>query len=436
MVAGSTARSPDVLVVGGGMAGVTAARSLTRAGLLVRVLEARRRLGGRIHTVRDFCSAPVEAGAELIHGRAAKTWPDVRAAGLHVRPSPHMRGAMMNLGGGARWLQAVLANPEVWPAFSVLRRIARAACEPADLSAAKFVQRRGYQGRARLLAEMALSAHPPGELKHIGLQGFVSDGILRLQTGTDFRVNEGYDRLIQHIAGGVTVEYEFVVSAIRWSRDGVTVESADNRTIEAPVAIVTLPAGVLQRGSIRFIPELPQEKTSALAGIVSGPVTKVLLLFQERFWPRGMSALLCGVGPVTLYWNVFYGLSADAAVLTAYCTGPRARALNAMSEAEALERIIADLRYNFRRSLPRLLGWRRIDWSSDPFACGGYSFLRPGAAGARAELAAPTAGKLFWAGSETATAPIAATVEGAFTSGLRAADEVLAALGRHHGASL
>jgi monoamine oxidase len=418
------------------MAGVAAARALTRAGLLVRVLEARRRLGGRIHTLRDFCSAPVEAGAELIHGKAAKTWPDVRAAGLHVRPSPHMRGAMMNLGGGTRWLPAVLANPEVWAALSVLRRIARAASQPADLSVSDFIEQQRFRGRARLLAEMALSAHPPGKPEDIGLKGFVSDGILQLQTGADFRVNEGYDRLIQHIAGGLSVDYGFVVSAFRWSRDGVTVESADGRTMQAPAAILTVPAGVLQRGSIRFIPELPQEKVSALDRIISGPVTKVLLLFREQFWPPGLSALICGIGPVTLYWNVFYGSSVDALVLTAYCTGPRARALNSMSEAEALDCIIADLRNNFRRSLPPLVAWRRIDWSSDPFACGGYSFLRPHAAGARADLAAPTAGKLFWAGSETATAPIAATVEGAFTSGLRAADEVSAALGRRHGDSL
>ncbi|HXW77812.1 MAG TPA: FAD-dependent oxidoreductase, partial [Candidatus Eremiobacteraceae bacterium] len=68
---------------------------------------------------------------------------------------------------------------------------------------------------------------------------------------------------------------------------------------------------------------------------------------------------------------------------------------------------------------------RRIDWSADPLACGGYTFLRPGGAGAREKLAASDTGALFWAGSESATEPIAATVGGAFASGLRAAKDVL-----------
>ena len=68
----------DVVVIGAGMAGVTAARELTRAGLSVCVLEARDRVGGRVHSVRDFCDEPVEGGAEFIHGSDAHTWPDVK----------------------------------------------------------------------------------------------------------------------------------------------------------------------------------------------------------------------------------------------------------------------------------------------------------------------------------------------------------------------
>jgi monoamine oxidase len=417
----------DVLVIGAGMAGVTAARALTRAGLRVLVLEARHRLGGRIHTVREFCAAPVEAGAELIHGTAAKTWPEVKAAGLRVRPSPHERGAMMNLGDGARWFPAALINPQVWPAFTILRRIAHAASERNDLSAAEFIKRQGYRGHARTLAEMVLSSHLPGSLDDIGVQGFVADGVLRLETGSDYRIDDGYDRLVEHIAHSINIEYGFEVSSIQWSSDGVEVGSTDGRYVEARAAVVTLPVGVLKSGAIRFSPSLPEDKDLALKGIIMGPVVKVLLLFEEPFWPRRLSALLCGIGPVTLYWNVFYASSLEAPVLCAYCTGSRAVALSRISEEEAVDRIIGDLRKNFPKATLRLAAWRLIDWSKDPFARGGYSFLRPDAVGARRQLAAASTGKLFWAGSETATMPIAATVEGAFTSGLRAAEDVLEA---------
>jgi monoamine oxidase len=191
---------------------------------------------------------------------------------------------------------------------------------------------------------------------------------------------------------------------------------------------LTVPVGVLQSNSICFTPRLPQEKHDALQGLVMGPVLKVLLLFEERFWPHRFSALFCGVGPVTLYWNVFYASKVEAPVLCAYCTGPRAAALTKLGSEDAMRVIVDDLRTNFCKALPRITAYRWIDWSKDAFACGGYSFARPGTVGSRAKLAAST-GKLFWAGSETATLPIAATVEGAFTSGLRAAEEALKALG-------
>ena len=71
-----------------------------------------------------------------------------------------------------------------------------------------------------------------------------------------------------------------------------------------------------------------------------------------------------------------------------------------------------------------------IDWGRDPFSCGGYTFLRPGGTGARRRLAAADTGALFWAGSATESTPIAATVEAAYLSGLRAAAEVRTMLER------
>jgi len=192
----------DVLVIGGGMAGVTAARALARAGLDVSVLEGRERLGGRIHTVRDFCGAPVEAGAEFIHGVGAETWPDTRAAGLRVRPSPHTRDTMFNIGFGTHWLPVVLLHPGVWPAFTILRRLARA--RPPDLSAREFIERHGYRGRARTLAQMVLTAHLPGSIDEVGVLGLLADGVLKLETGLNHRICEGYDRLVEHIAAGLT----------------------------------------------------------------------------------------------------------------------------------------------------------------------------------------------------------------------------------------
>lgn len=434
---GATSRRParppvqhmkDVVVIGAGVAGVTAARELRRAGFSACVVEGRERLGGRVHSIRDFCERPVEAGAEFVHGSGAATWPELRAHGLEARPCHLVRHTMLSVGGRARWIPWLLMDPRLWPSFTIFPALSR--FRAPDASAREFVERRRYRGRARILAETTLCAHLPGDAEEISVQGLVEDGVLVLESGLNHRVLDGYDSLPRLIARDLDVRLGFRVAAVHWLADSVRVRSTDGREIAARSAICTLPVGVLKSGSVSFLPALPEAKRAALEHIVMGPVLKVLLRFAERFWPSWTATIACGTGPVTLYWPVFHGRSEGPHVLTAYCTGPRAAALSALGEEQALDVVLADLHRLFPKSDPRhaLVSNRRIDWSRDPFSCGGYTFVRPGGAGARAKLRAADTGALFWAGSATERSPIAATVEAAYTSGLRAAGEARALL--------
>jgi len=419
----------DAIVIGAGIAGVTAARELQRAGRSAVVVEARDRIGGRVYSVRDFCGDPVEGGAEFVHGVRASTWPEVRAAGLAVRPCPSVRDTMLSLGGRARWLPRTLLHPGLWPTFTILRAVAKLG--PPDVPAREFIDRRGYTGRARVLAEMVLTAHLPGSIDEVGVQGLVADGVLTLEQGLNHRVVEGYDAVVAFIAGGLDIRLGFPVQRISWDNGGVIVRAADGRELSARAAVCTLPVGVLKSRAVQFVPELPQTKQSALTQMEMGPVGKLLLHFREAFWPRWLALLACGTGPVTLYWPVFYGAEHKPPVLIAYYTGPRAGRLAAASEDEAVATALADLSLHFPGTNPRqqLLAHRRIDWTTDPFSRGGYTFLRPGGIGARERLAAADTGRLFFAGSATESRPIAATVEAAYCSGKRAAQDVCAALG-------
>jgi monoamine oxidase len=186
--------------------------------------------------------------------------------------------------------------------------------------------------------------------------------------------------------------------------------------------VSTVPHGVLRHGAITFEPELPATKRSAIDRIATGPVEKVVVAFDAAFWPARMTQLVCSDGPVTLYWPI--PVPGDGpAVLTAYATGPRAAALSLAGEDKAVEVVLADLERLFPRvPVHRLFrGARIVDWTTDENALGGYTYLPPGAVGARADLAAPDTGALFWAGSATCWQPVADTVEAAYLSGLRAA---------------
>jgi monoamine oxidase len=414
----------DALVIGAGTAGMTVARELARHGFAVAVLEARDRTGGRLYSVRDFCGEPVEGGAEFIHTSDADIWPEVRGAGLSVRRCPLARNSMFNLGGRTRWLPWLLLHPGVWPVFPILHQIRRVG--PEDMSAREFIERHGFRGRARVLAEMTLTAHLPGSIDEVGLLGLLEDRVLKLESGTYHRVVDGYDRLTDYIGRGLDIRLGFAVETVRWAPDGVTATAGDGRELSARAAICTVPFGVLKSGAVRFVPGLPESKRAAFACLEMGPVLKVLLLFREPFWPSWLTNLGCGTGPVTLYWPVFYGAASKPAVLTAYCTGPRAARLSQLGEDEAVDVVLADLRRLFPRADPRaaLLAARRVDWARDPFSCGGYTFVRKGGTGARLRLAAADTGALFWAGAATATPTIADTVQAAYLSGLRAAGEV------------
>ena len=419
---------PDVIVIGAGMAGITAARRLVDAGLSVVVLEARDRIGGRIMTIRDFCDGPVEGGAEFVHGVQAATMPEVRKAGLNLRVSPPFRRTAFNLGGATRWLPLSVLHPGAWPCARMRQGIARTG--PPDMSAREYMDKRGYRGRARMLTEMTFLQHLPGSADEVGVLGFIDDGVLDLQSRLNHRIVEGYDSLPHALAKDLDIRLESPVETVFWDSKAVRVRLRDGRELEARAAISTLPVGVLRSDAVRFVPPLPESKQQALSQIEMGPVLKLLLRFKERIWPRWTELIACGTGPVNLYWSVFRGVEGIPPVLSAYCIGPRAAKLSRVSEEEATEIVIADLQRLFPKADPRraLIGCKIIDWTRDPFARGGYSFLRPGGRGARERLRATDTGVLFWAGAGTESQPISEIVEAAYRSGLRVAAEVRAAL--------
>ena len=416
----------DVLVIGAGMAGSTAARELAKAGLSVEIVEARDRLGGRTFSVRGFCDHPVEGGAEFIHGEEADHWDFARSAGTTTRAIPQMKDMQFNIGYGTKSLPATLMHPGIWASFKILSVIKRH--KGADLSAREFIEKHGFMGRARIMAELTLLSHLPGGIDEVGIAGLLEDNVLKLETGTNYRVNEGYDTVTMHIGEGLDTRFGFVIQQIRYSDDGVSVTAESGETIEGRAAISTLPLGVLQSGDIEFVPGLPPSKLEAFKQIKMGPVVKILLKFREPFWNPKVSTLVSSEGPVTLYWNVFYGMTGERpSVLTAYTTGPRAAAISAMSEEEGVAACLADLKNLYPKSDPAslFLESQKIDWPQDRFARGGYTFILPGGTGARAKLAAADTGALFWAGSATATTTIAASVQGAHVSGVHAARQAV-----------
>lgn len=418
----------DVVVIGAGMAGVTAARECARAGLDVVVLEASDRVGGRMWTSRDLCEHPVEQGAEFIHTAEADTWPEVRAGGFETIECNPADGYIMSIGGVRS--PELYADPTLARMGDMLTELA--TYEGPDTTVAELMDRKGLAGVARVMADQMMTIHPLGDPDQLGVVGIRDDRVIDLERGCDWRLAAGYDALPRWIAEELDVRFGATVTDVTWSDGSVVVGTSDGERVEARAGVTTLPIGVLKARAVRFEPELPAAKWRALNGLEMGAVLKILYRFRERFWPDDLTMLGCD-GPVRLYWTPLYGRGDDATpVLTAYVSGYRARALSAMSEGDATAAGLADLDRLFPDVRPSRLveESRRVDWCTNPLTRGGYSFVRYGGGGSRGVLAAADTGSLFWAGDGTSTTTIAAVVHAAYATGKRAATEVTAHLSR------
>jgi monoamine oxidase len=426
--------SVDVLVLGGGVSGLAAATRLAHAGCSVRVLEARDRTGGRVHTLRgpDW-PVPVDLGAEFIQGCIPELFALAHEAGQPVIELD-----------GQRWLWQAgqLSEAEQFQSQNdaVMARVSAISSADRDQS---FEQVLGeVPSPAADQVRMWVQSYDAGDTRRISLQSLIREGDAedRIQGHRAFRMTTGYDGIPHALAAELPIErvhihLETVVTHVRWEPGSVHVEAhAGDRdaTFEARRAVIALPLGVLQAGAVTFAPAL-DDKARDLEGLEMGNVVKLVLAFRERIWNQRFAEelgfLITPDEPFKAWWT---GYPLVAPVLVAWAGGPAADALSGLTREQRVERAVAALSPVLGVSVSdleaQLVATACHDWAADPFARGAYSFVRVGGMRAQAHLAEPVAQTLFFAGEATELQGYQATVHGALFAGRRAATEVLASL--------
>ena len=235
--------------------------------------------------------------------------------------------------------------------------------------------------------------------------------------GGDLILPGGYQQLAQHLARGLTIKLGAEVRKVIHSDSGVRLETTQG-AVDADRVIITIPLGVLKAGTIAFDPPLPEEKQAAIERLGFGLLDKVVLKFDQPFWPDADVIGLVGSDqPVSMLING--ETFADAPLLVGLRGGREAREREALTDQDAVAQVVTAL------NAPNPTGSLVTRWAADPFARGSYSFIAVGSSPDDMEaLAEPVGERLLFAGEAT-NPEFFATVHGAYLSGMREADRIL-----------
>jgi monoamine oxidase len=420
----------DVLVIGGGIAGLTVARQLTCAGLSVVLLEARDRLGGRIYThpTADF---PVELGAEFVHGRPEEIFGLAAEAGVPIVP---VKGEYRRKVNG-EWDDAGRLMGKVEKLFEKM------PAGGSDQSFRQYLERSSANDEVKEQALRYVEGFHAADPSRISVHSLVRDTQAEENIDGDrqFRIASGYYDLVRATYDRIehkhcTIVLKTPIREIQWRRGEAVVQTA-SAEFHAARVVITVPLGVLKANSIHFSPAL-DEKQNAMKLLEMGPVLRVVVRFREKFWEQeaemaDMSFLFTDDPQFPTWWT---SNPLPQPILTAWAAGKYALALKGLSidaittkAAASLARI---LKINLGQLQQQLLSSFVHDWQADPYSYGAYSYAAVGGIDAARELAAPVEETLFFAGEATNFEGYGGTVHGAIATGDRAACEVLQSAGK------
>ncbi len=414
----------SVLVVGAGMAGLAAARSLADAGWPVRLIEARDRIGGRVHTNRDW-GVPLEMGASWIQGARDNPLTDL-ANQAQVQTVATDYDEVAKLAVDPR-LQPLDYREKPWRRFverardevdgGSLGSAVDAAATSEELSGSERAQL-AYYVNTEIEDEYAADA------SQLSAMTFDTG---RYTGGPQVIIPSGYDALPRLLANGLPIALNTPVTAVTRRAGSVTVRCGDT-TFDGPAAIVTVPLGVLKSGAITFDPPLPEGHAQAVNALGFGVLSKSFFRFDRRTWQHE-NAFYQYLGTRPGMWAQWFTMpTAAGPIVLAFNAGDRGRSVESSSPNDLIASALPIARQLFGDSTSPV-EVRTSSWTTDRYARGAYSFHSPGSGlDDRRQLQEPIGDRLYLAG-EAIGVNNPATVHGAVLSGQYAAAELMRRLG-------
>lgn len=409
-------KSPDVVVIGAGAAGLGAGRRLKELGASFCILEAAHRVGGRAYTEEIAPDVPFDLGCHWMHSASHNPFVGFAdEAGFTYRKGTfesHVHFA-------EDWAHArdVEACDDYYDRSSeALQRVHDA---DYDRSVADTVER-DTPWTAAYDYWISLST------SHDSDQVSATDVCNYLETDEDWAVKEGYGNLVARLAIGLPVKLNAAVTEVDSREKDIRITTATG-TLATKTVIITVSTGILAGGDIRFTPDLPDWKRQAVADLTLGCHNRIGLVFDRNVFGDDhvldVTLLSSESEPMAFHISPF-GYHYVSAV-----TGGRfADWLERAGPEASADLAKENLRKTFGSDITKHVVRDLVTaWRGDPWIKGAYSAAAPGAADQRLRLAEDIDERLFFAGEATSS-QFYATAHGAYLSGLQAAEQAHAAV--------
>ena len=443
-----------VIVIGGGLSGLTAARMLTDANLNTLVLEGQSVPGGRIKTRTLTTQTYVaEEGANWIHGYSSENPLYTLAKNLNLSIVVDPQGdntytwengkLLQDDGQEYKPLKKVLTDFLAWMKGALSTTDTRSIQDMVNL----YISSMGLDARSTQLLTKGFNGKiiqeesVPASLLSARLYDFSEkfpggEGLFAGKLGTSAFVSGTISPLNKV---PLNIAFDKKVTAISYGgSDGlVKVTTSDGSMYSARYVICSVSLGVLKSNAISFTPPLPAPKRQAMADMIMGNLERIVLVFPSNFWDSKNDLKAAWLNRLTLdpsssYWNEWFTpySALQRNVLIGWNAGSTAISSMNLTDAQLLKSALDALSSMFPRvKIPQPLEWFTSRWTTNPFILGAYSniaatALKPPQEAMAEPLGSSSSGLLLWAGEHTSDT-FYGTMQGALISGQREASRIL-----------